>query len=122
LYWTRVENTGVAFGMMQGKNDILSYILPVVLVGLPIYIFFHRKEGGIFLLLMGCVYGGALGNYYDRLHFGYVRDFIDVRFGDYYYPVFNIADAFISCSVVLMFFLSLLHSHKNKPQNQSPTE
>lgn len=119
LYWTRVENTGVAFGMMQGKNDLLSYILPVVLIGLPIYIFFNRHEGKVYLCLMGFVYGGALGNYYDRVFIGYVRDFIDVRFGSYDYPVFNIADAFISCSVVLMFCLSWLQSRKNKPNAQT---
>lgn len=119
LYWTRVENTGVAFGMMQGMNEILSYVLPVILIGLPIYTFFQRKEGPVFLCLIGLIYGGALGNYYDRVFIGYVRDFIDVRLGSYDYPVFNVADAFISCSVVLMFLLSLFQSHKNKPKPQT---
>jgi len=114
LYFTRAENTGVAFGMLQGMNQILSYALPVILIGLPLYIYKHRHEPKTQLLLLGCIYGGALGNYYDRLNFGYVRDFIDVRLGSYHYPVFNIADAFISCSVILLFLISCFSPKSTK--------
>ncbi len=114
LYWTRAENTGVAFGMLQGMNQVLSYVLPIILIGLPIYMFFNRHEPKINLLLLGFIYGGALGNYYDRINIGYVRDFIDVRLGSYNYPVFNIADAFISCSVFLLLIFSWIQGSKAK--------
>ena len=104
--------------MLQGKNDILSYILPIILLGLPIYIFINRKDPKLQLLLLGFVYGGALGNYYDRITHGYVRDFIDVRLFSYNYPVFNIADAFISCSVVLLIIVSWIEDSKIKKSSK----
>jgi signal peptidase II len=106
LYFTRAHNTGVAFGMLQNQNHILGYIVAIMAIAIPIYTLSQRQDGIIFLISMGMVYGGALGNLYDRWAIGYVRDFIDVRLGSYHYPVFNIADSFICVGVALM----LLHN------------
>ena len=108
LYISEARNTGVAFGMLQGHNGILAVFVALMALGIPLYGFYHRREGGLFLLALGLVYGGALGNLYDRWFIHYVRDFIDVRFGSYHYPVFNGADSFICIGVALMVLQSWL--------------
>jgi len=109
LYITEAYNTGVAFGMFQGQNHWLAIFVLVMAVGLPIYTWFNRNEGKSFLLGMGLIYGGAIGNLHDRWVFGQVRDFIDVRFGSWHYPVFNGADSFICIGVGLLLLEQLLH-------------
>lgn len=107
LYFSRAHNTGVAFGMLQGHNNILGMLVGVMAIAIPIYSLWNRKDGVVFLIAMGLVYGGALGNLYDRWAIGYVRDFIDVRFGSYHYPVFNVADSFICIGVALMLLQNI---------------
>ena len=102
LYITEAYNTGVAFGMLQGHNSWLGVFVLVMAFGLPIYTWFHRHEGRFFLIGMGLVYGGALGNLYDRWVHHHVRDFIDVRLGSWNYPVFNGADSFICIGVAFL--------------------
>ena len=80
---TLVYNTGSAFGLLRNQNWILTYVtLLAVIVTL-------------FLLV------GATGNLIDRMRFGYVVDFLDFRI----WPVFNFADAMISCGVFLLMFI-----------------
>lgn len=115
LYFSRAINTGVAFGMLQGHNHLMSVVVGLMAIGIPIYAYTQRKEGYLFTLAIGMVYGGALGNLYDRWTIAHVRDFIDVRFGEMHFPVFNGADAFICIGVTLLFFQSWLSSiQKNR--------
>lgn len=98
-----VENTGMAFGLMQNGNQVLIWIMLAVLV----YLVYSWKElaaagplakwGALF------IFAGALGNLYDRIKLGFVVDFLDFRV----WPVFNIADSFITVGGVLLA-LSLL--------------
>ena len=108
LYISEARNTGVAFGMLQGHNAILAVFVAIMALGIPLYGYFQRREGGLFLFALGLVYGGALGNLYDRWFIHYVRDFIDVRIASYHYPVFNGADSFICIGVALMVLQSWL--------------
>lgn len=55
---------------------------------------------------------GLLGNLFDRIIYGYVRDFLDFRFGSYNYPVFNLADTFIFCGVILLI-LAIIKGEEN---------
>ena len=98
-----MQNTGAAFGMMQGGNLILV-VITLLVVG---YILKSWKElcaygpavkWGLVLIL-----GGALGNLYDRITLGFVVDFIDLRV----WPVFNVADSFITVGGVLLAYALL---------------
>ncbi len=114
LYFSEARNTGVAFGMLQGHNEILAVIVGLMAVGIPLYGYWHRQEGKLFTVALSLVYGGALGNLYDRWSLGYVRDFIDVRFGSYHYPVFNGADSYICVGVALLMLQAWLGSRRQK--------
>lgn len=106
LYISEARNTGMAFGMFRDYPHVLVVLIGIMSVGIPVYTYLNRSEGRPFLFFIGFVYGGALGNFYDRLTLGFVRDLIDVRFGGFHYPVFNVADSFICVGVALM----LLHA------------
>ena len=99
-----VENTGAAFGMMQGGNWVLIFVM-LSIIG---YVVFSWKElcaqgawakwGSVLIL------AGAFGNLYDRIVLGYVVDFLDFLV----WPVFNVADSAITvgagCFIISLFF------------------
>ena len=106
-----VENTGMAFGLMQNGNLLLIWIMLAVLA----YLAYSWKEiasagalakwGALF------IFAGAVGNLYDRIKLGFVVDFLDFRV----WPVFNIADSFITVGgVFLAVSLLFLHSGEEK--------
>lgn len=92
LHLRYVQNTGAAFGIMQGGN-LLLILVTLVIVG---YLIKSWKELSAYgtLVKWGLVLilGGALGNLYDRITLGFVVDFVDLRV----WPVFNAADSFIT--------------------------
>jgi len=64
---------------------------------------------GLLIIALALVLGGALGNLYDRLVYGYVIDFIDWYVGDYHWPAFNIADASIFLGAVLLILDTIVN-------------
>jgi len=58
--------------------------------------------------------GGAVGNLVDRINHGYVVDFIDVYYGDWHWPAFNLADSAITCGVILLILDGLFFSSSAK--------
>src|SRR3989338_5602495 len=90
-----VDNTGAGFGILKGQMAILTIISAVVVMGV---IYYYKKipQQSVAQVLWGLFLGGVAGNLIDRILRQYVVDFIDVGF----WPVFNIADAAISVSVV----------------------
>ena len=96
---TYAENTGVAFGMFHG-NNLFFIIVSAVLVGA--LLFFRRRISGSGLAAeagLALVLGGALGNLYDRMVYGFVVDFFDFSF---FPAVFNVADSSITAGAVLL--------------------
>lgn len=85
-----VKNMGTVFGLFQGHN--LAFILINITVILFI-VYYLRKENSLIFIL-----GGALGNLIDRLIYGYVVDFIDLKI----WPSFNLADVFIIMGIILL--------------------
>ena len=106
--WTYIQNTGAAFSFLSGGGGILkAFLLAVSLfVSAMLMVWIHKTPAirrqrlfGQFILL-----SGALGNLLDRAQYGYVIDFIDVHYQNYYWPVFNVADSLIFIGVILLLF------------------
>ena len=106
--WTYIQNTGAAFSFLSGGGGILkAFLLAVSLfVSAMLMVWIHKTPAirrqrlfGQFILL-----SGALGNLLDRAQYGYVIDFIDVHYENYYWPVFNVADSLIFIGVILLVF------------------
>jgi signal peptidase II len=109
LSLTHVRNTGSAFGLFANQAFLLTL---VAIVGLVVILLFYRylsRFNILGILALGLIFGGALGNLIDRLRFGYVTDFVDVRlWGDFHWPTFNVADSAITVgSIVLAVFIFL---------------
>ena len=72
------------------------------------------KNQGLKKYSLIMIFGGALGNFYDRIFYKGVPDFIDFHVEDYHWFIFNVADIFISIGVILMIFFELIdNSRKN---------
>ncbi len=107
---TYVQNTGAAFGVLKGQHG-LFVVLSIGVIGWMAWELMTRSSLHA-ASLWGCalVLGGALGNLIDRLRFGYVVDFIDVRV----WPVFNIGDSTITIGVSLLVLHTLLTARRQE--------
>ncbi len=100
-----IHNRGAAFGFFSDLPDafrIPILTLPPVVAFVITYVYSKRDGDVRFRVAMGLIAGGALGNLYDRLFLGKVRDFIHLHLGDLYWPAFNLADASITVAILLL--------------------
>jgi signal peptidase II len=123
LRLTYIENPGMAFGIDIGGKLFFSIFSIIASIGILIYLYKSRNENFLYRIALAMILGGAIGNLIDRvfygvlfneapLFYGRVVDFIDADFFNinifgYHmtrWPVFNIADASVSCGVVLLLF------------------
>ena len=107
FYIIHVGNTGAAWSMFSGR----SVTLAILAAGTLIAIFFWRHTLGLkhplSQVCFGLLCGGIVGNLVDRLVHKHVIDFIDLHFGNYVYPTFNVADSGICVGVVIYLWQSL---------------
>lgn len=105
-----VQNTGAGFSILEGKMN-LFYILTIIAVVLLSYFFFTAKnDENLLRLSLVMLIGGALGNFIDRLLNRYVIDFLDFVIFGYDFPVFNLADTFLTIGVglfILAYFFEV---------------
>ena len=96
-----VQNTGAAFSSFEGQQWLFALIF-VVFTGLVLYEYFKKPMGFTELerWCIAAIYGGGLGNMIDRVRLGYVVYMIETTFIEF--PVFNVADCFITCGCVLL--------------------
>lgn len=121
-----IQNRGAAFGMFQNGTFILSLISLTALIVLTV-IYLKVPDGKKYLplrIVLLFISAGAAGNLYDRLTLKYVRDFIYFSLIDF--PVFNVADIYVTCSVFVLAFLILFYYKEEdlqltgKRANESP--
>ena len=100
----RVENTGAAFSIGRGSTwfFVICAIVAFVVACIPVW---NNDLPFSLVLSLGCVAGGGVGNMIDRLATGSVTDFLATTFVDF--PVFNVADIFVTCGVAVSLLLYL---------------
>jgi len=109
LNLVHIQNRGVAFGILGGAapvwRDILLLLFPIVaMTGILIFVLGYSQQKTGILLSLGGILGGALGNLIDRLRFRAVIDFLDIYWGAYHWPAFNVADSAITLGVLFLVF------------------
>lgn len=110
LRFTYVENRGAAFGILQNQIWFFVIITFIMIIVLGYMFFKYKNITNLSKLSLVLIAGGAIGNFIDRIIRGFVVDFIDVKFGNFYdFPVFNIADSFVVCGTVLLIILMLFN-------------
>ena len=113
-----VHNTGAAFGFLSNADGWQNIFFIVVAVAASIFILWmswrlDSKDRLLAVALM-LVLGGALGNLVDRLIYGYVIDFIDVYYGTWHWPAFNVADSAITIGAVILVLDALGAGSRNQ--------
>ena len=101
----RVHNTGAAFSFLAGAGGWQRWFfvtLGFVATGFIVWMLRSHPAQKLFCLAVTLIMGGALGNVVDRLLHGYVVDFIQLHWGGWYFPSFNLADSAITLGAVLL--------------------
>ena len=103
-----VWNEGVAFGLFSFSTNLFYNILSIIIFVIILIIFFMIiKSNGFKKYSLLMILGGALGNFYDRIFYNAVPDFIDFHIGNFHWFIFNVADIFITLGVIFMIILEL---------------
>jgi signal peptidase II len=110
------RNFGGAFSFLSG-HEAARYIFtffPLLIIAVLIYVLMVYNFPPAKNISLVLILAGAMGNIYDRLFYGYVVDFLDVYYGSYHWPAFNVADISISTGVCLWIFMELVISLKQR--------
>lgn len=99
---TYVRNTGAAWSILDNNTWIVTVISLLIIIGIIYYVYRNRVSKKILKIGYGLILGGAIGNFIDRIVYGYVIDFIDIDIFGWNYPIFNLADMFIVVGVILV--------------------
>ncbi len=113
FYITKAYNNGVSFSMLSGHLIVIIITSIIVLVFLYFYQK-HFKENNRNMIGFSMLYAGIIGNLFDRVVHGYVIDFLDFKIFSYDYPVFNLADIFISVGAILIIIAILKKEDVNE--------
>lgn len=102
-----IENTGAAFSIMQNSTQALI-VLSIMAISTMFYMIAKNISTMLYkdIFLLSLLFSGILGNLYERMFFGYVRDFFEISFMNF--PIFNISDIFINIGVIGIIILLLL--------------
>ena len=113
-----IWNRGIAFGLASSNESLIynsvTIIIGLIIFGILILIF---KQEGIKKYSFILVFGGALGNLYDRIYYSAVPDFIDFHIGENHWFVFNVADIFITLGVISLILLELFDKKERNNEN-----
>ncbi|HUF04817.1 MAG TPA: signal peptidase II [Aridibacter sp.] len=125
LNFSYAQNTGVAFSMFDGHGDTGRWALSglaFVAALLVLYFFWKTPRSDDRILgALALLIAGIIGNVSDRVRLGYVVDFIDVQFGNWHYPTFNIADIAI-CTGAGLLILDMFLRKDRKPDRGNEEE
>ncbi len=111
FHFTYVENRGAAFGMLADHRWIFMVMSVVGIGALFLWMLFDKSLTRSMKVILSMIVGGGIGNMIDRVMLGYVVDFIDCRFVDFY--VFNVADSFVTVGCFLFIILVTMTELKN---------
>ena len=108
-----IWNKGIAFGLLSIDEGMIYNFITVIIGIIILFIFFmmwrYNNIQGYFFALIA---GGALGNFYDRVLYTAVPDFIDLHFYDFHWFVFNVADIFITIGIFCLILDELFFYKK----------
>ena len=110
-----IYNEGIAFGLLSFDQSYMYNILTILIAAVILIIFFMTlKSDGFKKYSLLMIFGGALGNLYDRIFFKAVPDFIDFHIGNFHWFIFNVSDIFISLGVLFLIIFEIIDNQKNK--------
>jgi signal peptidase II len=116
LSFTHVHNYGAAFSFLANENGWQQYFLvavsSVASLAIIVWIIKTNKQQILKLMALSFILAGAVGNLIDRVILGFVIDFIDLHYQNFYWPVFNVADSAITLGVILLIIADFKYDKK----------
>ena len=108
-----IWNDGIAFGLLSLNNEVYYNLVTLFIIIVTLVVFFlMTKSIGLEKYGFMMVFGGSLGNIFDRLYYSSVPDFIDIHFNNFHWFIFNVADIFISLGLFLLIYLEIFCKKK----------
>lgn len=104
------ENDGAMMGLMSGKTEIMTAASVVCMVGILAVLLSGKFRFGVDYVCLVFMAAGGFGNIIDRVFRGYVIDYIEVLFVDFY--IFNFADCLVTCSAFVIIFYEIYSVYK----------
>ena len=118
--WVRWHNEGAAFSCLSSAGGWQRYFFVSLAVGFSAFIVYEisrlQKHERVMGWVYGLILGGAIGNLIDRVHHGYVVDFVLFHYDRYYFPAFNVADSALFCGAVLWILVMIAEYRQSKNQ------
>lgn len=112
FHLTYVENSGAGWGIFSDHTWLLTAVTALIIVAAVTYMVVKRPKNRVFLTGFTFLIGGAVGNFIDRVRLGYVIDFFDFTLIDF--PVFNVADCFITVGAIIFAIYVIFLSDKKE--------
>ena len=111
-----IQNTGAAFSILENSKIFLISFSAFAILAMIIYLIKHIQKASTFAIFWASLLiAGVFCNMYERIVYGYVRDFFKLNFIDF--PVFNISDIFINISVVAIVIIIITNEINNRRTN-----
>jgi|TARA_B110000240_G_C13376032_1_gene400364 signal peptidase II len=109
-----IWNKGIAFGLLSFNENLIYQSISLIILIVCVVIFIVIiKSNGLKKYSLISVLGGALGNFFDRIYYSAVPDFIDFHIGSFHWFIFNVADMFITIGVICLILDELFNYKKN---------
>ncbi len=113
LSFNLIWNDGIAFGLFSFDEKTYYNLLTVLIVIITLIILWMiTRTKGLEKISFLMVFGGSLGNIFDRIYYSSVPDFIDLHFYNFHWFIFNVADIFITSGIILLIFLEIFRKKK----------
>jgi len=108
-----LHNAGAAFSFLSDAGGMQRWLFTAIAVIASVSITLVLKKNTnkpLFALALSLILGGALGNLIDRIHYGYVIDFLLFHWDEHYFPAFNLADSAITGGAILLIWESFMEN------------
>ena len=104
-----IWNKGIAFGLFSfDQKSFYNFLTIIIFFIIIIILFWTFKSTGLKKYILIMIFAGALGNFFDRIFYGAVPDFIDLHINNFHWFIFNVADIFISLGVIFMILYEFI--------------
>ncbi|MBQ2716039.1 MAG: signal peptidase II [Clostridia bacterium] len=122
LNWTYIQNRGAALGMLADHRWVFMLISALLIVAIVLFILFSKEIGRVAVVVLAMILGGGIGNMIDRFTYGYVVDFIDVKFLPFWKWIFNVADCFVTVGAILLIVMYIVSEIKQKGKSNDSSD
>ena len=118
LNFDLIWNTGIGFGLLKSNTALFYNLISLLIVTIIILlIYFLIVSDKYEKIIYSIIVGGALGNFYDRVFYNAVPDFIDIHYKNFHWFTFNIADIFITVGIIALIIYDFFKINKNYEKN-----